>query len=142
MLNMVAAAEGVEKELVVGTLYYSGCKLSQHVKFLQEDSPVYQLYLSSSATPNNPPTIMENITMQMALRQDCWDIILLQGGSSVPTISSPSARFIPMTPIDVLPVALTSVSLKRIHIPSLVTRKISVSLSVVLTSINSSSSRN
>ena len=80
MLNMVAAAEGVEQELVIGTLYYSGCKLSQHAKFLKENSPVYQLYLSSSATPNNPPTIMENITMQMALRQDCWDIIFLQGG--------------------------------------------------------------
>lgn len=82
MLNMVAAAEGVEQELVIGTLYYSGCKLSQHVKFLQENSPVYQLYLSSSAEPKSPPTIMENITMQMALRQDCWDIILLQGGGS------------------------------------------------------------
>ena len=80
MLNMVAAAEGVEQELVIGTLYYSGCKLSQHSKFLKENSPVYQLYLSSSATPNNPPTIMENVTMQMALRQDCWDIIFLQGG--------------------------------------------------------------
>lgn len=82
MLNMVAAAEGVEQELVIGTLYYSGCKLSQHAKFLQEDSPVYQLYLSSSAEPKSPPTIMENVTMQMALRQDCWDIILLQGGGS------------------------------------------------------------
>ena len=82
MLNMVAAAEGVEQELVIGTLYYSGCKLSQHVKFLQENSSVYQLYLSSSAEPKSPPTIMENITMQMALRQDCWDIILLQGASS------------------------------------------------------------
>ena len=70
MLNMVAAAEGVEQELVIGTLYYSGCKLSQHAKFLQENSPVYQLYLSSSAEPKSPPTIMENITMQMALRQE------------------------------------------------------------------------
>ena len=81
MLNLVAAAEGVEQELVVGTLYYSGCKLSQHAKFLKENSPVYQLYLSSSATPNNPPTIMESVTMQMALRQDCWDIIFLQGAA-------------------------------------------------------------
>lgn len=80
MLNMVAAAEGVEQELVIGTLYYSGCKFSQHVKFLRENSPVYQLYLSSSAEPNNPPSIMESVTMQMALRQDCWDIIFLQGG--------------------------------------------------------------
>lgn len=81
MLNLVAAAEGVEQELVVGTLYYSGCKLSQHVQFLTEDSAVYQLYLSSSATPNFPPTIMDSVTMKMAIRQDCWDIVILQGGS-------------------------------------------------------------
>ena len=36
----------------------------------------------------------------------------------------------PITPMDILPVALTSVSLKRIHMPCLVTRKISVSASV------------
>ena len=81
MLNLVAASEGVEQELVVGTLYYSGCKLSQHVQFLTENSNVYQLYLSSSATPNSPPTIMDSVNMQMALRQDCWDIVILQGAS-------------------------------------------------------------
>lgn len=79
MLNLVAAREGVEQELVVGTLYYSGCKLSQHVQFLTENSNVYQLYLSSTATADFPPTIMDEVSMQMALRQDCWDIIILQG---------------------------------------------------------------
>ena len=79
MLNLVAAAEGVEQELVVGTLYYSGCKLSQHVQFLTENSNVYQLYLSSSATADFPPTIMDSVTMEMALRHDCWDIVILQG---------------------------------------------------------------
>lgn len=79
MLNLVAAKEGVEQELVVGTLYYSGCTLTQHVQFLTQNSPVYMLYLSSSATPNSPPTTTDNVTMQMALRQDCWDIVILQG---------------------------------------------------------------
>ena len=59
----------------------------------------------------------------------------------MPTISSPSSKFIPITPIAVLPIARTSVSLKRIHIPYLVIKKISLFLEVVLTSINSSSSR-
>ena len=54
--------------------------------------------------------------------------------------SSPSLRFIPITPIDILPVFLASVSLKRIHIPCFVTRNISDSLLVILTSISSSSS--
>lgn len=79
MLNLVAAKEGVEQELVVGTLYYSGCKLSQHVQFLTENSNVYQLYLSSTSTPGFPPEIINDVTMQMALRQDCWDIVILQG---------------------------------------------------------------
>jgi hypothetical protein len=69
----------VEQELVVGTLYYSGCKLSQHVQFLTENSNVYRLYLSSSARPDFPPETMDEVTMEMALRQDCWDIVILQG---------------------------------------------------------------
>ena len=53
MINLVAAAEGIGdyEEVVIGTLYYSGCKLSQHVKFLTENSNVYVLYISSTATP-------------------------------------------------------------------------------------------
>lgn len=79
MLNLVAAAEGVEQELVIGTLYYSGCTLTQHVEFLTKNSNVYQLYLSSTSKPNSPPTVMDEVTMQMALRYDCWDIVFLQG---------------------------------------------------------------
>ena len=58
----------------------------------------------------------------------------------MPMISSPGERFIPMTPMDARPVARTSVSWKRIHIPCLVTRNISLLLSVIFTSISSSSS--
>ena len=80
MLNLVADAEGFEKELVIGTLYYSGCNLWQHVDFLTNDSRSYSLYLSSTKTPNVPPTIMENVTMQEAIAYDQWDIIVMQGG--------------------------------------------------------------
>ena len=38
MLNLVAHAEGY-REMVIGTLYYSGCTLKQHVNFLTKDSP-------------------------------------------------------------------------------------------------------
>ena len=78
MLNLVAAREGAEQELVVGTLYYSGCTLAQHVQFLTQNSNVYSLYLSSTATPDAPPTIMENVTMQNAQRHAAWDIIVIQ----------------------------------------------------------------
>ena len=79
MLNLVAAAEGVEQELVVGTLYYSGCTLTQHVDFLTHNKNVYVMYLSRSSNPNFPPETTPDYTMEMALRQDCWDIVILQG---------------------------------------------------------------
>lgn len=85
MINLVAHAEGFDKELVIGTLYYSGCKLSQHVQFLTENKNVYDLYISSTATPDTPPTIMKEVTMRDALRHDYWDVIVLQasGGESM-----------------------------------------------------------
>ena len=83
MINLVSHAEGFDKELVIGTLYYSGCTLAQHVKFMNSNEPVYKLYLSSTATPGQPPEIMDNVTMEMALRHDYWDVIVLQGGGGL-----------------------------------------------------------
>ena len=82
MINLIAATEGTGQydEIVIGTLYYSGCKLSQHVQFLRADSPEYHLYLSSTKTPGQPPKIMENVTMYNAIKHDYWDIIVMQGG--------------------------------------------------------------
>ena len=77
MLNLVAHAEGYQ-EMVVGTLYYSGCTLKQHVNFLTKDSPEYVLYLSSTETPDLPPEKIEEITMQNAIRFDYWDVIIMQ----------------------------------------------------------------
>ena len=78
LLNLVAAAEGYEGELYVGTLYYSGCKLYQHVNFIKSGEKVYNLYLSSSTTPNQPPQILDAVSMQDALTFQYWDIIILQ----------------------------------------------------------------
>ncbi len=58
----------------------------------------------------------------------------------MPIISSLSSRFIPITPIEVRPVFLTSLSLNRIHCPFCVTSMISFLLLVAFTSISSSSS--
>lgn len=81
MLNLVADTEGIGdyEEIVIGTLYYSGCRLSQHVSFIQSGEAAYDLYLSSTATPENPPSITKGITMEMALRQAYWDVIVMQG---------------------------------------------------------------
>lgn len=80
LLNRILATEGVGtyEEVIVGTLYYSGCKLSQHVQFLTQNSPEYRLYLSSSATPDSPPSTMDGVTMETALKFNYWDIIFLQ----------------------------------------------------------------
>ena len=80
MLNMILGTEGTGdyEEVIVGTLYYSGCKLSQHVSFLSSNRPEYTLYLSSSATPHKPPETMEGTTMETALKFNYWDIIFLQ----------------------------------------------------------------
>ncbi len=58
----------------------------------------------------------------------------------MPTISSPWPKFMPMTPMDARPVGRTSLLWKWMHMPCLVTKKISLSASTTFTSISSSSS--
>lgn len=84
MLNLILGTEGTGTydEVMVGTLYYSGCKLSQHVQFMTENAPKYYLYLSSSKTPDAPPTIMKGVTMEFALTYESWDIIFMQANGS------------------------------------------------------------
>lgn len=80
MLNLVADTEGYSENFVIGTLYYSGCPLYKHVNFLTDNSPVYSLYLSSTETPDAPPIIINDVTMQFGVEYDDWDIIIMQGG--------------------------------------------------------------
>ena len=81
MLNMIAATQGFDgyEEVFIGTLYHSGCRLSQHVDFIRANSADYNLYLSSTATPGEPPEIMNGVTMQQALAFEYWDIIVMMG---------------------------------------------------------------
>ena len=81
MLNLVAATEGFSGELYVGSLYYSGCKLYQHVEFIRSGEKVYNLYLSSSETPDRPPEIIQEVSMKDALAFQYWDIIILQSSA-------------------------------------------------------------
>ena len=80
-LNLVAATEGIGEyeEIVIGTLYYSGCRLSQHVSFIQSGEAAYNLYMSSTNTPDKKPEILEGFTMQQALTFEYWDIIVMMG---------------------------------------------------------------
>lgn len=80
MLALIAHAEGYES-LKLGTLYYSGCELWRHVKFLTENAREYNLYLSSTDTPNQVPEVMQGVTMEEAIRFEYWDIIVMQAGA-------------------------------------------------------------
>ena len=81
MINLVAATEGIGdyEEIMIGTLYYSGCKLSQHVSFIKSGEAAYNLYLSSTTTPDKKPNILEGVTMVQALTFEYWDIIVMMG---------------------------------------------------------------
>lgn len=79
MLNLVAHAEGYE-DMVIGNLYYAGCPLNKHVEFLTNNSSEYSLYLSSTETPDEPPKVMDGVSMLNAIKYDHWDIIVMQGG--------------------------------------------------------------
>jgi hypothetical protein len=81
MLNLICGTEGTGQysEILIGTLYYSGCRLSQHVDFMTQNAPEYRLYISSSTTPDIPPQTLEDVTMYDALRHDYWDIIVMMG---------------------------------------------------------------
>ena len=78
MLALVANAEGYTG-LKLATLYHSGCSLTQHVDFLTNNKREYSLYVSNSANPA-PPTVTPDVTMLEAIRQDNWDVIVMQGG--------------------------------------------------------------
>lgn len=82
LLNLICATQGMGdyEEVVIGTLYYSGCTMRKHVEFMQNESRVYDLYISSSKTPDEPPTIMKEVDSLIALTYDYWDIVVMQDG--------------------------------------------------------------
>ena len=81
MLAMIAVQEGYEG-LKIGTLYNGSASLAKHVEFLTNNSNEYTLYISSTDTPDQIPTTIENASMYAALVYDKWDIIIMQSGTS------------------------------------------------------------
>lgn len=102
LLPQVAKSEGVEN-LVVGVLYHSGCRLSQHVSYLQSDAREYA-YLQFDLTKDKQWSVADangglipfalgdgldsrikdgsiGQTMQFAATQQDWDIVMLQAGA-------------------------------------------------------------
>lgn len=101
MLPAIAKNEGVEK-LVVGMLYHSGCRLAQHVEYLQNDAAQYAYYEFDIETQDAwlradkdgnfllcEPYAANDIyindgsigqTMKFGIQRHDWDIIVQQGG--------------------------------------------------------------
>lgn len=98
-----AYKEETGKDIIVGALYHSGCRLSQHAKFLQGNERQYAYFEIDTSvntvwqradcngifTDNNPgmanDTYIEDgsiaQTMEFAIMRQDWDLIILQAGS-------------------------------------------------------------
>jgi len=74
-LNKILLEDEDVGEFTLGYLYYPGCSLSMHVKYGQNNDPVYTYYKceTSSTKIQTPKT-----TLLTALQDEDWDIIYLQ----------------------------------------------------------------
>ena len=75
-LQNVFAKQNPNKKVTVGILYYSGCMVSEHVKFAKNDQAEYQYYTNYNGTWVGDDTPKD--TMRQALEAEQWDIVLLQ----------------------------------------------------------------
>ena len=66
-----------EQELVLGIMYYSGCSMSMHVNFIKQNANVYHYYRNDSGRWE----IFKEVNMEMGLRDQNWDVVLLQAGT-------------------------------------------------------------
>jgi hypothetical protein len=66
-----------DKEITLGVMYYSGCSMSMHTQFIKENKNVYDYYLNKKGSWE----IFRNSYMEDGLRNQAWDVILLQAGT-------------------------------------------------------------
>lgn len=66
-----------DQELVLGVMYYSGCSMTMHVNFIKDDAAVYRYYRNDSGRWD----IVEGVKMDQGLKDQKWDVILLQAGN-------------------------------------------------------------
>lgn len=89
MLGYIAQSEGMEN-IHFSTLYYGGCTLQQHVRFLTENTPEYRWYdtdvtdLQNKTAADTVPKVSmkkaDQVTMYEGIIKDDWDIIVMQHG--------------------------------------------------------------
>ena len=89
LLYEIFLAEGWKKEeLVLGCMYESGCGLSSHVQFAQNDAPEYKYYKNTGSNANGAWDCRENTTLSYALADENWDVVILQDSNTVSGLAS------------------------------------------------------
>lgn len=78
LLYEVLDAELTDREVVVGALYYSGCSMESHAKFLTNNRPEYDYYKKDSTNVDGAWTIKKETTGLYALQDEQWDVIVIQ----------------------------------------------------------------
>jgi len=77
LLYEVFQNEAPEQKLVLGALYYSGCTMKQHDKFLTANSKVYAYCKNDGTNPNRTWTRVDATCLD-ALQDEQWDVIFMQ----------------------------------------------------------------
>ena len=76
LLYDIAKDQGAEN-VIIARLYYSGCKLAQHVQFANTNAPEYDYTKNSTGTWVK----QQKVTLLHGLQDEDWDIIFVQQGA-------------------------------------------------------------
>lgn len=67
-----------DQDIVVASLYYSGCSIAQHNKHIDQDAAVYRYTINK----NGVAEVQSNVSILYGLRHQKWDIIMLQAAKA------------------------------------------------------------
>ena len=73
LLYTVFRKEMPQQKIMLGNMYYSGCAVSQHVKFYENNEAVYVYYKNTGAGWEQH----REKTLKDALKEQAWDIIII-----------------------------------------------------------------
>ena len=89
LLYEIFLAEGWKKEeLVLGCMYESGCAISSHVKFAKSNMAEYKYYKNTGNNADGAWDCRENSTLEYALQDENWDVVILQESNSVSGVAT------------------------------------------------------
>lgn len=95
-LYEVFKKEAPEQKVVIGYLYYSGCNMAQHVKFMTENAAEYIYYKNGNFDGakadgtwwRSDKDGTGKVTADVALKDQQWDVVILQQMSTYTGVTS------------------------------------------------------